>query len=132
MNKEDFLKNIQKEQLEKKSKNNFNLWALISNKVKKRSLLIMNILLGLLLFIVLLIATTVEALYNMGYSDKNLQNVGNLSKLVNDNSLTTQIELISIITSHRSEMLLIAIILSMLIIAIIVALNYFKHKSKKS
>lgn len=132
MNKEDFLKNIQKEQLEKKSKNNFNLWALISNKVKKRSLLIMNILLGLLLFIVLLIATTVEALYNMGYSDKNLQNVGNLSKLVNDNSLTTQIELISIITSHRSEMLLIAIILSMLIIAITVALNYFKHKSKKS
>lgn len=132
MNKEDFLKNIQKEQQAKKSKNNFNLWALISNKVKKRSLLIINIFLGLLLFIVLLIATTVEALYNMGYSDKNLQNVGNLSKLVNDNSLTTQIELISIITSHRSEMLLIAIILSMLIIAITVALNYLKHKSKKS
>ena len=132
MNKEDFLKNIQKEQQAKKSKNNFNLWALISNKVKKRSLLIINIFLGLLLFIVLLIATTVEALYNMGYSDKNLQNVGNLSKLVNDNSLTTQIELISIITSHRSEMLLIAIILSMLIIAITVALNYLKHKSKTS
>ena len=132
MNKEDFLKNIQKEHQAKKSKNNLNLWALISNKVKKRSLLIMNIFLGLLLFIVLLIATTVEALYNMGYSDKNLQNVGNLSKLVNDNSLTTQIELISIITSHRSEMLLIAIILSMLIIAITVALNYLKHKSKKS
>ena len=132
MNKEDFLKNIQKEHQAKKSKNNLNLWVLISNKVKKRSLLIMNIFLGLLLFIVLLIATTVEALYNMGYSDKNLQNVGNLSKLVNDNSLTTQIELISIITSHRSEMLLIAIILSMLIIAITVALNYLKHKSKKS
>ena len=132
MNKEDFLKNIQKEQSEKKSKNSFNWWALISNKVKKRSLLIINIFLGLLLFIVLLVATTVEALYNMGYGDKNLQDVENLSKLVNDTSFTTQIEIISIITSHRSEMLLIAIILSMLIIAITVALNYRKHKSKKS
>lgn len=127
MNKEDFLKNIQKEQSEKKSKNSFNWWALISNKVKKRSLLIINIFLGLLLFIVLLVATTVEALYNMGYGDKNLQDVENLSKLVNDTSFTTQIEIISIITSHRSEMLLIAIILSMLIIAITVALNYRKQ-----
>ena len=90
-----------------------------------------NIILGTLLLIVLSLATTVEALYNMGYGDKNLQNVEHLAKLVNNDSVTEQIEIVYIIANHRNILLIFAIIIAVIIIASTVTLNYIKSQSKR-
>ena len=130
MNKETFLNNFKQEQ-EKKQIPKFNIWSKVSTSIKTRSLMIGNIILGTLLLIVLLLATTVEALYNMGYGDKNLQNVEHLAKLVNNDSVTEQIEIVYIIANHRNILLIFAIIIAVIIIASTVTLNYIKSQSKR-
>lgn len=130
MNKETFLNNFKQEQ-EKKQIPKFNIWSKVSTSIKTKSLMIGNIILGTLLLIVLLLATTVEALYNMGYGDKNLQNVEHLAKLVNNDSVTEQIEIVYIIANHRNILLIFAIIIAVIIIASTVTLNYIKSQSKR-
>lgn len=130
MNKETFLNNFKQEQ-DKKQIPKFNIWNKVSTSIKTKSLMIGNIILGTLLLIVLLIATTVEALYNMGYGDKNLQNVEHLAKLVNNDSVTEQIEIVYIIANHRNILLIFAMIIAVIIIAGTVTLNYIKSQPKR-
>lgn len=130
MNKETFLNNFKQEQ-KKKQIPKFNIWSKVSTSIKTKSLMIGNIILGTLLLIVLLLATTVEALYNMGYGDKNLQNVEHLAKLVNNDSVTEQIEIVYTIANHRNILLIFAFIIVVIIIASTVTLNYVKSQSKR-
>lgn len=130
MNKETFLNNFKQEQ-EKKQIPKFNIWSKVSTSIKTKSLMIGNIILGTLLLIVLLLATTVEALYNMGYGDKNLQHVEHLAKLVNNDSVTEQIEIVYTIANHRNILLIFAFIIAVIIIASTVTLNYVKSQSKR-